>query len=298
MEIDVDFNMNAKASLCFKTLNDLNYQQINDISKVSKDSIIAGFGGLGEDCCKAFIFHVSLNEKLSENEVLDRYDLIEEYVRKIFGQAAEIILYDTKKSLIEHTWSKNESLSIKSLLGEVRKNLTLEFIRRIDSNKHAILLYQNEKSKSEVLGAFFDDKVTGQSAKGMYSVPPVNVKSSTNLSIMSIGELLETDKQAAIRNLDKWIADVHLKNRDLYATTRIAGEDDTWLLESGLLDEVRSIEEIMARKIESNMTILCTYKLSKLLQKNQEIVNAIISHHDCVIIDEPYTAFTRGPNKN
>jgi hypothetical protein len=64
----------------------------------------------------------------------------------------------------------------------------------------------------------------------------------------------------------------------------ITGEHEHWFLKNNLKDELLSIEQAMDAYIHENISVLCPYDVSDML--DEHLLKTIINSHTYVIIDD------------
>lgn len=196
---------------------------------------------LGESASKALLDHICSINGLSEKELLTNYDLFEKSLYRVLRKGAAVIFLDIRRELLVHAVLIDPNITISDIrspllaVGDILKRIraveTLEFVRKIPSHMHVAFLYRNENSKDDILGAFFDTKITGKATKGLLSS---NKPTNDDLSYMLYEELLQKpprDYEIVAKILDDWIAKLNSsyksqqQNNTGFATVRIATED-------------------------------------------------------------------------
>ena len=191
----------------------------------------------------------------SAEEILSRFDTIEESLADSFGSG----------------WVS---------IARLAYNLAVvDFARRIPAYKHVALLYERRSSKDEIIRAFLEPSVAGRESVGTISIAPTRNETPNS---MLYGELLEVEKSQAMNYLQVWIGRVHSTNNSTQAT-RILGEEDTWFIENGFVEEILSVERRMGHALRDNMTVLCAYNIPKL--KPEYLKQIIISHSHVILAD-------------
>lgn len=88
------------------------------------------------------------------------------------------------------------------------------------------------------------------------------------------------------------------KSRKKNIPARVAGEDETYLLEKGYTNEIIALEQSIGKRTRDNMTILCGFNISRLADEDiNALLETIISCHGYVIIDEPFRVYAAAPNR-
>ena len=194
---------------------------------------------------------------------------------------------------------RNPRLAVGDILKRIRAVETLEFVRKIPSHMHVAFLYRNENSKDDILGAFFDTKITGKATKGLLSS---NKPTNDDLSYMLYEELLQEpprDYEVVAKRLDDWIAKLNSSNKSQqqnntdFATLRIATEDAMWWVRNGFTGYYMGFEKSMGRYLQDSVSVLCGYNISNVSNENIDSKNikTMIAAHDYVILDESFVMF-------
>jgi len=178
---------------------------------------------------------------------------------------------------------------INQMLSEIHEAEMLESrVRHIPKNEHAIFLWEKETFLDMVLAEFFDPRVTGKAPKGLLSAKPSTLESVNNMVHKDFSGL---DKPAAIRKIRDWMTKIHESNEsDL--PTRIAVEDYSWFLQNGLTKGLMELEQNIGPIVKENMTILCGYDVSKLIDSKE--LERLMSFHGYAILDLPLRVYRRG----
>ena len=264
---------------------------------------------LGESASKALLDHICSVNGLSEKELLTNYDLFEKSLYRVLRKGADVILHDIRRELLVHavlidpniTISdiRNPLLAVGDILKRIRAVETLEFVRKIPSHMHVAFLYRNENSKDDILGAFFDTKITGKATKGFLAS---NKPTNDDLSYMLYEELLQEpprDYEVVAKRLDDWIAKLNSSNKSQQqnntdiATLRIATEDAMWWVRNGFTGYYMGFEKSMGRYLHDGVSFLCGYNISNVSNENIDSKNikTMIAAHDHVILDESFVMF-------
>ncbi len=74
------------------------------------------------------------------------------------------------------------------------------------------------------------------------------------------------------------------------AFPRVACEDTVWFSEAGFFEQHQKLGNELDKKIIDNSTILCCYNITKLDEKQLDIV---LNSRDFVILEEPFSVFRR-----
>jgi hypothetical protein len=150
-----------------------------------------------------------------------------------------------------------------------------------------------------------------------------------NLSYEEIFQGVTTDDMVIKKKLSNWIADLCPSNKSPQyyinnnkdnqnnqnkstttaktTTTRIAQEDGTWWLRNDHIEELEYFEQLLndcksssiGNNNNNNLSALCVFDISQISTLDMStIMRQIISYHDSVIIDEPFTIYTRALRSN
>jgi len=177
---------------------------------------------------------------------------------------------------------------IRQMLSEIHEAEMLESrIRHMPKSEHAILLWEEKSFLDIVLSEFFDPGVTGKAAKGLLSAKPANIESVSNLLLEEVSGL---DRQTAARRIRDWMLQVHSTNKS-NLPTRIAVEDYSWLLQNGTAKGLLEVEQDIGLRVKENMTILCGYDVSNVIDPKQ--LDKIMGFHGYAIVDHPFRVYRR-----
>ena len=264
---------------------------------------------LGESASKALLDHICSVNGLSEKELLTNYDLFEKSLYRVLRKGAAVILHYLKRELLVQAVLIDPNITISDIrnprfaIGDILKRIrvveTLEFVRKIPSHKHIAFLYRDENSKDDILGAFFDTKITGKATKGFLAS---NKPTNDDLSYMLYEELLQEpprDYEVVAKRLDDWIAKLNSSNKSQhqnntdFVTLRIAIEDAMWWVRNGFTGYYMGFEKSMGRYLQDRVSVLCGYNISKVSNENLDSKNikTMIAAHDHVILDESFVMF-------
>jgi hypothetical protein len=258
----------------------------------------------GQSASKAILDHICSIDRLSKEELLTNFDLLEKSLQRVLRKGAQVVLHDikieilTQAVLIDPTITiseiRNQQLTIRNILKRIRSTEALEFIREKASHKHVAFLYRNENAKNKLFSAFLETNTTANASKGLLlSKKPRNgllrVLKYVDRSIL-YEELLEESREEQVVS-EKLAAWVHsLKNLRLdnfkNGATRIASEDVTWWVKNGLADHYCiGFEKLIGSSLQDDLSVLCGYNISD-YSNNNGIVNKMIATHGYVILDE------------
>jgi hypothetical protein len=177
----------------------------------------------------------------------------------------------------------------------------MRFVSEVPAHEHILFLYRNESSKDELLSAFFDPAKTVNAPTCLLSAKPRDGLVSNNILYEELFEEFSAgaDRAELSIKLYDWLSKLCLSNRPRKkTTTRIAEEDATCWLKKGLSNELIMLEQKTSKYIDSNLTILCGFNISKLTDEEiNTMMETIISSHGYVIIDEPLRIYAAEPNK-
>lgn len=181
---------------------------------------------------------------------------------------------------------------INLMLSEIHEAEMLESrVRHMPKNEHAIVLWEEEMFLDMVLSEFFDQGVTGNAPKGLFSAKPSTFESVNNLVYENVSGL---DKTAAIGKIRDWMTEIHASN-ETKLPTRIAVEDYSWFLQNGLAKGLIELEESIGPKVKENMIIMCGYNASKITDPKE--LEKLLSFHGYAILDLPFRVYRRGSLK-
>lgn len=183
--------------------------------------------------------------------------------------------------------SKAERINL--MLSEIHEAEVLESrVRHMPKNEHAIFLWKDDTFLDMVLAEFFDPSVTGKAPRGLLSAKPSTIESVNNMVHKDLSGL---DKPAAIRKIKDWMTEIHASN-ETKLPTRIAIEDYSWFLQNGLAKGLVELEQDIGPKVKDNMTILCGYNVSKLIDSKE--LERLIGFHGYAILDMPLRVYRKG----
>jgi hypothetical protein len=135
------------------------------VSESIKESLESLFG---QAASAVLLNNLSSIYGLSENELTTNYDIFEKSLYKISGYGAKIILGYLKKEILIKALAASSDSEITEQdivnpevgIGDIIKKISFdeitEFVYRIPSSMHIVLVYENEATKYKILDAFFD----------------------------------------------------------------------------------------------------------------------------------------------
>ena len=135
------------------------------VSESIKESLESLFG---QAASAVLLNNLSSIYGLSENELTTNYDIFEKSLYKISGYGAKIILGYLKKEILIKALAASSDSEITEQdivnpevgIGDIIKKISFdeitEFVYRIPSSMHIVLVYKNEATKYKILDAFFD----------------------------------------------------------------------------------------------------------------------------------------------
>jgi hypothetical protein len=284
----------------------LSDRALHDSIKQSLESICRSFS-------KVLLRKMCSLYGLSEYELLTNYDLFEKSLYRILGKAGKPIIGRIKTDMLIYavmngseitaTDILDPNLTVSYVLKDIHDTEISAFIRNVPSCQHIAFLYTTKFTKNKILSEFFhpqsaeNDEAT---SLGLISIKKPN-KISADLFNISYEKLLnEASNDRTKDRLAEWIGHVHSFNKSQRLSTRIAEEDATLWLKNGFSpDEDLKLEQMFSSiTCDNNISILCAFDISKITESDiNSLMRAIISAHDCVILDEPpviYTRSTRG----
>jgi hypothetical protein len=228
----------------------------------------------------------------------------------------------------------NPSLKIDDIVKYIREVEIFNFVIKIPyHHHHAILLYSRENNKNKILTQFlnpnrspgFDNDNNDNYAYcgtiGLLSSNQTISKNNNNINSQIVNNLLYeeifqdtiADDMTIKKKLSDWIANLCPSNKSRNKSTtatRIAQGDGTWWLRNGHIEELEYFEQLIndcksssssSGNNNNNLSALCVFDISQIPTSHMSTtMRQIISYHDSVIIDEPFTIYTRalGSNKN
>jgi hypothetical protein len=180
---------------------------------------------------------------------------------------------------------------INQMLSDIHEAEMLEsYVRHMAKNEHAIFLWKEETFLDMVLAEFFDPGVSGKAPRGLFSAKPSTFESVGNMVHKDVSGL---DKPAVIRKIRDWMTEIHASN-ETNLPTRIAVEDYSWFLQNGLARGLMDLEQNIGPRVKENMTILCGYNVSKLVDPKE--LERLMGFHGSAILDVPLRIYKRaGP---
>jgi hypothetical protein len=295
-------------------LDELGYFPISSkAEQILHDAAKKSIALLGETAAKHLLEHISSISGFSEGELLMNYDLLEKSLYNLLGKGAEVILHDLKRELlvqavlIDANITVTEILNPRRWIGDILKRIhaveVVEFVRNIPSHSHIAFLYTNDNHKDNIFAAFFDTKINS-AAKGLFSFEkPANGYLNRVENIILYEELLQEPQEyeVVVRRAAEWLAKLNSANKSQQnndaSPTRIAGEDVMWCFRNGFAGYVLRSEKSCGRYLQDNMSCLCGYNISNGSNGHidRESINALISAHGYVILDEPFSLY-RAPD--
>lgn len=300
--------MNKNNFQCLNVLDGLDYFPLSSISEeILYLSIKEALESVGKKYAKAIIDHICKFNRLSEREILTNCDLFEDSMYRLFGQGALSVINKVKVFALRHALSEGKlnltvpeildpSLSINSILNEIRSIEALNFVHKMSSYTHIAYLYTNKSSVSKVLSEYFS---TQGGPKALLTETPENYFLFNLTSSISYKELLGAVtgpiKESGIQRVRAWIDEVRSTNKSNTIPTKIAEDDATWWIRNGYTRALNSLEQLLCKDLPANTSILCAFDISKLSTKQLNSMKSIIGSHDYVIIEEPsYTVYKFG----
>ena len=159
----------------------------------------------------------------------------------------------------------------------------VDFVRAVKGSEHLLVLWDNQKSKDQVVSEFFNKAYSGDS-KGYFSVKPYQDDSVENTIYEKYFE--QHGKQFIPQAVDKVVATVGANKTG--SSTRYAFEDDTWLMEKGQTEEVISTEEHLGKKVDKNLSLFCFDNIARL---DESKLKRMIPAHGYVVLAESPSLF-------
>lgn len=169
------------------------------------------------------------------------------------------------------------------------KEQVIEFVQSMTGSEHVIFLWEDEKSKNQMISEFFSQQVKGGSSDGLFSIEPIQIREVENTLYENF---YNTHKSAF---LDKAVEQVskRVSTNDGINSTKYAFEDDVWLIKRGLKKQLLDTETAVGREVDRKLSFLCMYHRPDL---DEETVEQLVKAHGYVIIDKPLGLYRYGHN--
>jgi hypothetical protein len=135
------------------------------------------------------------------------------------------------------------------------KEQVIEFVQSMTGTEHVIFLWEDEKSKNQMISKFFSQLDKGGSSDGLFSIEPVQIHDVENTLYENF---YNTHKSAF---LDKAVEQVskRVSTNNGINSTKYAFEDDVWLIKRGLKKQLLDTETAVGRKVDRKLSFLCMY---------------------------------------
>ena len=143
-----------------------------------------------------------------------------------------------------------------------------------------VFLWEDKKSKNQMISEFFSQRVKGGSSDGLFSIEPVQIRDIENTLYENFYSTHKSDF------LDKAVQQVSTKvsKNSGSSSTKYAFEDDTWLIKRGLKKQLLDTETVVGRKVDRRLSFLCMYHRPDL---DMETIEKLVRVHGYVIVDQP-----------
>jgi hypothetical protein len=306
-------------SECLSVLEELEYISVAPRSdRIISDIIKKTLEQIGKSYSKAILYNMCSLYNLSEYELLTNYDLFEKALKNILGKTGNAILTSIKREILTYAVMAksditveeilNPSLKISDIVKYIDEVEIFDFVHAMGSHNHTILLYSNENTRNKIFDQFFNSNKS-RFDNHSYYYPQASllsnqtVENNINSAVvnnLSFEKLFQpTINKMSIQNLLYWIVKTHSSNvpQDEDNTTRIAG-DGIWWLTKGYAEWLVYFEKLINKcKSAHDMSMLCAFDTSKISSSNMyAVMRQIISYHDNVITDNPFTIYnSRAP---
>ncbi len=250
--------------------------------KIISESFTEALDMLGELPSQALQRYMSSRYGVPESELLADYELLASALHDLLGNGAAVIMALAKQRMLPRVGQDKANLALGEIVKELRAKDAFEFVRQIPAHEHVTLLYSTDDTKDSMIAQFLEPSAAGRTPRGLFSVRPTTL----GVSNMVYDELLGIEKQEAMKRAYEWVLKLHSSNTT-GAATRIAGED-AWFFENGFEKEILDLEKAVKRRIDDNMSILCTYNVAKVPERS---ISAVIDTHGYVILGDALTVY-------
>lgn len=244
-------------------------------------SIEKAFEMFGEDCARALLFQLCTMHKMSHEELLSRYDLIEKSLKTVFGFGSEAITTYIRANFLKSLGLSDSGQSFKDLLKHAKEKEVSEFVSHVPAGQHVALVHSDEGLAQKLGNVFLE---SGRGPKGALagSCDPKDA------SVMRYDNLYGFDDEAASKRILNWMRSVKASGPKGEPAT-IASEAGLFL-GNGLAETYMALDRSIGQNPE-DVRMLCCYNVAKL--RGREHVLHICETHSHVILGDSFVVYRR-----
>ena len=297
--------MNNSAKF-IRILDQIEYAPVSSkVEEIIHASIRKSVSQLGKTGEKAVIRYICSMYGLSEKELLTNFDLFEKAITDALGpMASKIILSLVKKEILRRAvlndpgWTieeiKNPDLSIREIISRISYEDIRRCVRGIPVHSHSVCLYETTKFRDLVISSHFENGRPSNISRFYISEDKPNIEIPKELNHIPYKQISDKPSQM-VRNIFDLIkmSGYSDKSPEGFKVLKIAEEDAGWWLRNGFEEELQILEELLGRELEENVSIMCAFDVSKLSNKEIElIIPNIMRNHKFIITEVPLGLYT------
>ncbi len=286
---------------CVRKLDELEYFPVAcRAEEILYKSIRKSLSQLGKTGEKAVIHYICTIYGLSENELLRNYDLFESAFNDVLGQAASKIIFSLIKKEILTQAVLNSSgqtieaiqkpdLSIREMISLINYEDIKRHVRVLPLHSHSVCLYETTRFRDQVISTFFADDELTNTSKCYISEDRPSIEIQKEINHLTYRQISIEPSQMARNIFDMTKTSCSSANPPKGPIVlKIAEEDAGWWLRNGYKEKLQILEELLGRELGKNISIMCAFVVSKLNNKEMDLVMSnIIPHHNLVITEDP-----------
>lgn len=243
-------------------------------------SIEKAFEMFGEDCSKALLFQLCTMHRMSHEELLSRYDLIEKSLRTVFGFGSEAITAYVRANFVKNLGISDSGQSLAYLLRQAKEKEVVQFLSRLPAREHVALIYSDDRLAQKLGSVFLE---SGEGPRGALT----NNRDKT-ANVMLYDNLYGFDDDAASKRMLNWIQSVKATGEQ-GAPATIASEAGLFL-GNGLAEAYMMFDRAVGARPDG-VRMLCCCGLDKLASR-EHLVH-LCETHSHVILDDSLVIYRR-----